>query len=639
MDGYLRQSTASQTRWIGPYVDSTDFITAKTGLTIANTDIKVSKNGGSSASKNSGGGTHDVNGNYAVTWDATDTATVGQLAYTSKVAGALQVWGTFTVLEEAVYDALFVGSAPGYVVDQPVNATKVGGTSQTGRDLGASVLLSAGTGTGQVNLTSGAVPVVGDLTATMKTSVTTAATASTPALSVAGVNAVADQVWDEVLSGHVTALSTGAALNGAASAGDPWLTSLPGAYGAGTAGKIIGDKIAASVTGAVGSVTGAVGSVTGNVGGNVTGSIGSVAAAGITNASLAADTGLKTIRSNTATAGAATTITLDASASAVDNVYRNDLLYLTGGTGAGQARFISGYVGATKVATVSTWATNPDNTSTFAILPSDGTTAPTAAAIADQVWDELIAGHAVSGSTGEALSAAGAAGDPWITALPGSYSAGQAGKIIGDNINGTITSRMATFAVPTNFSSLSISAGGLVDVLQTAADKVWSTAARLLTAGTNIVLAKGTGVTGFTDLSAAQVTTAASASTPVATLSGDLTATMKTSVTTAASAATPVATVSGDLSATMKTSVTTAATAATPALSAAGVDAILDDTIGDSTITMRQALRVLLAGMAGKLSGAATATIVIRNVADSKDRITATVDSNGNRSAITLDVS
>lgn len=38
-----------------------------------------------------------------------------------------------------------------------------------------------------------------------------------------------------------------------------------------------------------------------------------------------------------------------------------------------------------------------------------------------------------------------------------------------------------------------------------ALDAVWSTAARLLTAGTNIVLAKGTGVTGFNDLSATDI--------------------------------------------------------------------------------------------------------------------------------------
>jgi hypothetical protein len=63
-----------------------------------------------------------------------------------------------------------------------------------------------------------------------------------------------------------------------------------------------------------------------------------------------------------------------------------------------------------------------------------------------------------------------------------------------------------TQAFPTNFSALSISATtGLVDITQTAADKVWGTTARVLTAGTNISLAKGTGVTGFNDITAANV--------------------------------------------------------------------------------------------------------------------------------------
>lgn len=100
----------------------------------------------------------------------------------------------------------------------------------------------------------------------------------------------------------------------------------------------------------------------------------SIASAALAAAKFAADTGLVPVRSATAQAGAATTITLDASASAVDQFYLNDLLYIVSGTGAGQARFISGYVGSTKVATVTTWVTNPDNTSVFAILPSDGTT-------------------------------------------------------------------------------------------------------------------------------------------------------------------------------------------------------------------------------------------------------------------------
>lgn len=77
------------------------------------------------------------------------------------------------------------------------------------------------------------------------------------------------------------------------------------------------------------------------------------------------------IRASTAQAGAAGTITLDASASAVDDFYLDCLVRTTGGTGAGQTRLVSDYVGATKVASVTpNWATNPDNTTTFEILPA-----------------------------------------------------------------------------------------------------------------------------------------------------------------------------------------------------------------------------------------------------------------------------
>jgi len=57
--------------------------------------------------------------------------------------------------------------------------------------------------------------------------------------------------------------------------------------------------------------------------------------------------------------------------------------------------------------------------------------APTAAAIADAVWDEALAGHATAGSAGAQLSAAGAAGDPWATLVPGAYDDGTAGAAIG----------------------------------------------------------------------------------------------------------------------------------------------------------------------------------------------------------------
>jgi hypothetical protein len=63
------------------------------------------------------------------------------------------------------------------------------------------------------------------------------------------------------------------------------------------------------------------------------------------------------------------------------------------------------------------------------------------AEIADAVWDEAISGHLTGGTTGASLNAAGSAGDPWSTTLPGAYSSGTAGYIIGTNINATVSSR------------------------------------------------------------------------------------------------------------------------------------------------------------------------------------------------------
>lgn len=73
-------------------------------------------------------------------------------------------------------------------------------------------------------------------------------------------------------------------------------------------------------------------------------------------------------RSNTAQGGSASSITLDAGASASDDAYNSMVVRITGGTGAGQIRRIYDYVGSTKVATVARdWATPPDNTSVFKI--------------------------------------------------------------------------------------------------------------------------------------------------------------------------------------------------------------------------------------------------------------------------------
>jgi len=79
-----------------------------------------------------------------------------------------------------------------------------------------------------------------------------------------------------------------------------------------------------------------------------------------------------------------------------------------------------------------------------------------------------------------------------------------------------------------------------------------------------------------------------------------------------------------------------AATGDSMALTAAAIDAILDEQIGDSTITLRQAQRIMLAVLAGKSSGGGTTEVTFRNVGDDTDVVVATVDSSGNRSEVTL---
>jgi hypothetical protein len=70
---------------------------------------------------------------------------------------------------------------------------------------------------------------------------------------------------------------------------------------------------------------------------------------------------------------------------------------------------------------------------------------------------------------------------------------------------------------------------------------------------------------------------------------------------------------------------------------ASGAIGSIHDEVIEGALTHRQVIRLVLAAVAGKLSGAATTTVAIRDVADAKDRITATVDADGNRTAVTLD--
>jgi hypothetical protein len=81
-----------------------------------------------------------------------------------------------------------------------------------------------------------------------------------------------------------------------------------------------------------------------------------------------------------------------------------------------------------------------------------------------------------------------------------------------------------------------------------------------------------------------------------------------------------------------------AASYTAPPSAAANADELLDRANAIETgWTVRKALRIIAAACAGKVSGAAANAPVFRSITDGKNRITATTDADGNRSAVTLD--
>ncbi len=286
----LKYSTASQTVILGPFLDDSDGKTAETGLTIANTDIKLKKhNGTSDTNKNSGGATHIANGYYYTTLDATDTNTIGRLVISVNASGALPVWHEFVVYPAEAYDYLFAAAGTDYM---KVDIAQINGSdvSTSSAQLGVNLVNIAGSAVSTSTAQLGVNAVQAGGTAWGSGAITAASIAS---------NAITD-----------TKIATGA------------ITSTKFASGAITADAIAADAIGASELAA----------------------------------DAASEIGTAVWATATRTLSAATNITS------------------TGGTITLDA---SGYV-------------------TYA-----NAAPPTAAAIADAVWDEATSGHTSAGTFGE----------------------------------------------------------------------------------------------------------------------------------------------------------------------------------------------------------------------------------------------
>lgn len=122
------------------------------------------------------------------------------------------------------------------------------------------------------------------------------------------------------------------------------------------------------------------------------------------------------------------------------------------------------------------------------------------AEIAAAVWDLTTTGHTTGGTFGAAMNAAGSAGDPWSTALPGAYSAGSAGYIVGTNLNATVSSRSTyaggdTSGTTTLLSRLTSTRATNLDNLDASVAAVKSDTAAILddTGTSGVVVADKTG--------------------------------------------------------------------------------------------------------------------------------------------------
>ena len=180
-----------------------------------------------------------------------------------------------------------------------------------------------------------------------------------PTGTTGGGGLTAQQVWDYVLTGYSSEGLAGTMLKTAASftvqIPDPWAVPIPAAYGAGTAGRILG---------------------------------------GIPN-------GVPLMPSQISEIDAIKSVTdkLDTSLEIDNSIYRFTAAAL-------------------------------------ALAPTDTAGGGTCDINAADIWNYDLSGYLSGNYAGAFLRAAGAAGDPWMISLPGAYSPGTAGAILGAVPNG-----------------------------------------------------------------------------------------------------------------------------------------------------------------------------------------------------------
>jgi hypothetical protein len=315
---FLKQSTAT-TVTLGPFLDSTDGFTPETGLTIAQANVRLSKNDGAFAQVNDNtSATHKEFGYYSKELDATDTNTLGHLRVA--VDGdldedAIPVFEDFTVLAANVFDSLIGG---GDTLDVQVTG------------MGAGVVTAAAIATDAID---------DDAIATGAIASTAFAAGAITATAIAS-DAIAAA---KIASGAITSAKFAAGAIDATAIADGAIDAATFASGAINAAAIAADAIGASelATDAVTEIVNAI----------------------------YADARTGVIHTGTAAGTDVDEITLAANSFADDEIVGAIVNIRSATTGAGQSRFITDFVASTEVATISpAWTTEPTGTVVYDII-------------------------------------------------------------------------------------------------------------------------------------------------------------------------------------------------------------------------------------------------------------------------------
>jgi len=420
---FLKQSTAVTIKY-GPMVSVTDGVTKLTSLTDDADHVLLSTNGGALTAKNSTTDqVHDASGYWNVHLDATDTGTCGLLTVVWPDPNALDIPQTYTVLTATAYDALMsTGTFPVNVVEWDDEAVATPDTA--GYPV---VTVKTGTGSGELDVTAGIIQADVALLLTDDTALqnlayvfdTAYATAYDDTNDVwnsrvvtisvgAGVasvddvqtqaelaidaklDSIGDKVWLNEPNSTILAavqavtdkLDTGLELDGAVyrfTANALEEGPVPESSTDWTSGEAQQIRSALGIDGTKTTATGGqlqdVRTVTNRLNTTIeaSGEVYRFTGTALQQAPSSTGSGLTQLGRDTAQGGTATSITLAAGASAINNIYRGARVVLHTGLGAGQTNLIVAYNGTTKVAScLLPWIVIPDATSQYELQAAEG---------------------------------------------------------------------------------------------------------------------------------------------------------------------------------------------------------------------------------------------------------------------------